>query len=306
MKRNTRHMIGTAALALIACTVLAGHGHAAGSNGTTLSGYKTIDICDTGTTLNGVPQWRYSGEISVANGGAVTTRGLNIYDAIQNKTGSGKFMDVTGLNQLVVDKNSATPVNLLPRTQQTFQYNIQGKWLPLGPIRNRATITITNHSGYLNRNFGPEPKATWSGTDVNTGANQPALCDSDDGGDGCTLTQDYWKNHTGEWPSPYSPAAAFYLSGQNWADVFATSPNGSGYYILAHQFMAAKLNIANGAGTPSGILTALGDAESFFTTSTPASCTTQNFNCNQQKATAAVLDDYNNGTYVGGPPHCGG
>lgn len=305
MQSNVLKMASASALALLAGLAVATPGHAAGVNGTTLSGYKTIDICDTGTTLNGIPQWRYSGEISVANGGAVTTQNLNIYDAIQNKTGSGKFADVVGLSQLVVDKNSPTPVNLLPYTQQTFNYNIQGKWLPYGPIRNRAKITITNHSGYLGQPFGPEPKATWGGTDP-TGANKPKLCDTGGGDSGCTLTQGYWKNHTSNWPSPYSPSATFYLSGQTWLEVFNTSPNGSGYYILAVQFMAAKLNIANGAGAPASILTALSDSETFFLNNTPASCTAANFNCNQQKATAAVLDDYNNGIYNGGPPHCGG
>jgi hypothetical protein len=304
MKSIARTAAGTSLLALVAALALTGPGQAAGVNGTTLSGYKTIDICDTGTNLGGIPQWRYSGEISVANGGAVATTGLNIYDAIQNKVGAGQFADVPGLNQTVVNKGSETPVNLLPNTQQTFQYSIQGKWLPLGPIRNRAKITITNHSGYLNRDFGPEPKATWSGTDA-TGANKPELCDNGDGDEGCTLTQGYWKNHT-PWPSPYDPDAPFYLSGSTWMGVFNTTPGGSGYYILAHQFMAAELNVANGAGTPSGVQAALNDAQAFFAANTPAVCTPQNFNCNQQKATAKVLDDYNNGVYAGGPPHCGG
>lgn len=280
---------------------------AAGVNGTTINAVKTMDICDTGTTVDGIPQWRYSGEISVANGGAVTTTGLNLYDAIQNKIGSGQFADVTGLNQTVVSKASETPVNLLPNTQQTFAYNIQGKWLPLGGIRNRVKVTITNHSKYIGQDFGPEPKFTWAGTDV-TGANKPPLCQPQDGGgdSGCTLTQGYWKTHTESWPTPYLPSATFYLSGMSWIDTFNTSPNGNGYYILAHQFMAAKLNLANGASAPTSIQAALGDAEAFLTANTPASCNQSNFNCNQQKATAAVLDDYNNGVYAGGPPHCGG
>ena len=68
----------------------------------------------------------------------------------------------------------------------------------------------------------------------------------------------------------------------------------------------ARAGGANRAGTPAGILTDSGDAEAFFMANTQDSCTPQNFNCNQQKATAAVLDDYNNGVYLGGPPHCGG
>ena len=70
--------------------------------------------------------------------------------------------------------------------------------------------------------------------------------------EGCTLTQGYWKTHSvlgpakkadPTWALVGGPNATFFLSGQTWYQVFWTAPKGNAYYILAHQYEAAKLNI---------------------------------------------------------------
>jgi hypothetical protein len=59
----------------------------------------------------------------------------------------------------------------------------------------------------------------------------------------CTFGAGYWKTHPLAWPAPFDPDAIFYTSGMRWIEVLRTPPEGDPYYILAHQFIAAGLNL---------------------------------------------------------------
>lgn len=135
---------------------------------------------------------------------------------------------------------------------------------------------------------------------------------------GCTLTQGYWKTHSEYGPAPYDDTWAmladgadtpFFLSGQSWFDVFWTPVKGNPYYILAHQYAAAALNVLAGAD-PSAVSTELADAVTLLSTYTPFDVATIKENDKHSptltwfKDTAEVLDDYNNGLI--GPGHCSG
>ena len=111
---------------------------------------------------------------------------------------------------------------------------------------------------------------------------------------GCAFTQGYWKNHTSVWPAGYSPNATFYSSGLTWINLWNTPPKGSAYIILAHQFMAATLNVANGASMPPATKTVYDAAAAYFGGGAGGDLISW----------AAVLDAYNNGLASGGPPHC--
>jgi hypothetical protein len=127
--------------------------------------------------------------------------------------------------------------------------------------------------------------------------------------DGCTLTQGYWKTHSKYGPAPYDSTwavigedTAFFLSGKTWYQAInASSAGGNAYYILARQYIAAKLNIAAGAGTTSAVDAALAGATTFFSTYTPSSTLSPSVRA-QAIAWATTLDNYNNG--VTGPGHC--
>jgi hypothetical protein len=77
------------------------------------------------------------------------------------------------------------------------------------------------------------------------------------GGDtgGCTFTQGYWKTHgpipTGnnqnEWPVTNLTLGTVNYTDLELQAIFDTPANGNGLIALAHQLIAAKLNIANGA-----------------------------------------------------------
>jgi len=122
---------------------------------------------------------------------------------------------------------------------------------------------------------------------------------------GCAYTQGYWSNKPDViWPTPYSRDATFFLSGQTWQQVMDTPVNVSqGYYQLAHQYIAAVLNKANGAYVPQGVQDTLDLAAAWFQANQPSACTGPG-SCAQQKDWAATLDLYNKGLYPGGPGHC--
>lgn len=110
---------------------------------------------------------------------------------------------------------------------------------------------------------------------------------------GCSFTQGYWKNHTNVWPG-INPNSTFYGSGLSWINLFKTPPRGSAYIILAHQYMAAKLNVANGASMPQATKDVFDLATAFFAGGASGPLTTW----------AGILDRYNNGFSEGGPRHC--
>jgi hypothetical protein len=127
--------------------------------------------------------------------------------------------------------------------------------------------------------------------------------------DGCTLTQGYWKTHSKYGPAPYDSTWAligedttFFLSAKSWYQVITTPPaGGNAYYILAHQYIAAKLNLAGGTSSTAAVDAALAGATTFFGTYTPASTLSPSVRA-QAIAWATTLDKYNNG--IIGPGHC--
>jgi hypothetical protein len=128
---------------------------------------------------------------------------------------------------------------------------------------------------------------------------------------GCTLTQGYWKTHSRYGPAPYDDTwsivgedTPFYLSGQSWYQVLWTPPaGGQAYYILAHAYIATRLNLYNGASPTPEVLMALADTEVFFVTYTPAQAAGLSKTMRARYlALATTLTEYNEGLF--GPGHC--
>jgi hypothetical protein len=287
MKKAIPFVLALIFLSLLAVPVIAAPN--VGQNGTTLAGYKTLDICAVDDTT-----WRYSGVISVWNEGAIDTVGFNITDFIESKTEGPVW---TKAFDVPVTYSGEIPAGTTELHALTFPYSIDEAPLT-GSIRNNAVLTITNHSGHLGELFGPNPKATYSGT------MPPPPCKEKDMG--CTYTQGYWGSKPGViWPDPYKRTDIFYLSEKTWQEVFDLSVNLSpGYLQLAHQYIAAVLNQANGAYVPDGVQDTLDLAQPWFEAKTLSECTDKS-SCGTQKDWAKTLDDYNNGVYPGGPSHCG-
>lgn len=132
-------------------------------------------------------------------------------------------------------------------------------------------------------------------------------CEADCGEDaGCTRTLGYWKTHNEhrqnrsqqiDWPAPLDEDDT--LCDQALLSILQTPSRGDAWVILAHQYIAARLNVASGASRPDQVDQALADAEAFLLA-----------NCGGVPAGTApdaiemaeTLDAYNHGTI--GPGHC--
>lgn len=146
-----------------------------------------------------------------------------------------------------------------------------------------------------------------SGSSDDTGGSSGAADSRGDdpgttGDPGCTLTQGYWKNHSANaknpaQQSPWPVSEATELCGQTWLEVLATPPKGDAWYILAHQWIAASLNVASGAAPPPEVADALAEAELFL-----QDCAISKAEHAVALADAQLLDAFNNGEI--GPGHC--
>ena len=132
---------------------------------------------------------------------------------------------------------------------------------------------------------------------------------------GCTFTQGYWKNHVKgkkadpTWDDselPEGPNTDFFKSDVSYYEVLTTPVKGNSYYILAHQYIAAKLNFLAGADD-SEVLDVFNLATRFFNAFTPEQVKDltgdrAKYIHNLATGWAEILDNYNNGLI--GPGHC--
>lgn len=121
---------------------------------------------------------------------------------------------------------------------------------------------------------------------------------------GCVLTQGYWKNHSSAWPVSNLTLGTVSYTKAQLLTILGQPVKGNGLVSLAHQLIAAKLNIATGACAPSDVVGAIGAADLLLgglvvppvgSGTAPTSLTS---------GLVSVLDDYNNGLSAGGPAHC--
>src|SRR5215212_8064841 len=87
------------------------------------------------------------------------------------------------------------------------------------------------------------------GTGSSTGEVDRATATEGGGGGGeeCAFTQGYWKNHPEAWPVDSLELGSVTYSRDALLDIFHQPVAGNGLISLAHQLIAAKLNVANGA-----------------------------------------------------------
>ncbi len=121
---------------------------------------------------------------------------------------------------------------------------------------------------------------------------------------GCTYTQGYWKNHSifaskkNKKPWPISENTM--LCGMTWFNILNTPPSvGNTWMILAHQWIAAKLNVAKGASVPPIVASTLTDGGNMLANSCSG---ISMIDKPEAIGYSMVLDKYNNGLL--GPGHC--
>jgi len=86
----------------------------------------------------------------------------------------------------------------------------------------------------------------------------------------CTFSKGFWKNHPLLWPEPYAPDQPFFASRLTWHETVWTPPRGeNAYFVLAHQYIAARLNLARGVEAPAEVSHALAEAEAWLAEAMP-------------------------------------
>ncbi len=187
-------------------------------------------------------------------------------------------------------------------TPTSFTYTLEIVYPDCGEYEftNKASFTSLNPNGSEGTDSG---EASWT-IDVHV----PCV-------NGCTLTQGYWKTHSKKGPAPYDDTWAqlpngentpFFFSGKTYYQILQLAPGGNAYYILAKQFIAAQLNLLNGATMTPEVQAAYNQAYTLFNTPTNTPNYIGSLKGNSTLRTlfislAATLDQYNNGLIGLGP-----
>lgn len=120
-------------------------------------------------------------------------------------------------------------------------------------------------------------------------------------GHDCTYTQGFWKNHPEAWPAASLVLGSVGYTQDQLLQVLGESVVGNGLVSLAHQLIAAKLNLAYGAD-PAAASAAIASADALIGSLVAPPVGSGSLTTDQVNALTQTLDDYNNG--VTGPGHC--
>ena len=118
---------------------------------------------------------------------------------------------------------------------------------------------------------------------------------------GCTVTLGFWKNHSSAWPVGSLTLGTTSYSAAQLLSIFNTPPKGNGLIQLAHQLIAAKLNIAAGAD-PSAINSAISAADALIGSLVVPPVGNGSLDPSVTSALITQLDNFNTG--LTGPGHC--
>jgi len=121
---------------------------------------------------------------------------------------------------------------------------------------------------------------------------------------GCTYTLGYWKTHC-NWPVTSLTLGQKSYNQADLTTILKSSVSGNGLISLAHQLIAAKLNIANGASTTPEVASNLAAADALIGSLVVPPIGSGYLAPGLTSSFESVLDTYNNGLASGGPAHCG-
>jgi hypothetical protein len=128
-----------------------------------------------------------------------------------------------------------------------------------------------------------------------------AYCPPPPEDEGCTLTQGYWKNHPDAWPVTSLTLGTITYTQAQLLEIFKTPVRGNGLIILAHQLIAAKLNIAAGA-SDDAVDDAIDDADALVGDQVIPPIGSGYARPQTTSSLANTLDSYNSG--IIGPGSC--
>jgi hypothetical protein len=178
---------------------------------------------------------------------------------------------------------------------------VSGANCGLDPLKC-GTDYVFRSFAHAGRGFG---RSDWSADQVCS--TQP--CPSG----GCNFTQGYWKTHgpvgcttgnnTDQWPVNTLTLGSVSYTDVQLCSILNTPAGGNGMLSLAHQLIAAKLNLAGGS-TCSDVLTAIVNADILIGNRVAPPVGAGSLSPGQTSGLIMTLDEFNNGVLAGCPAHC--
>ena len=262
------------------------------------------------------------------NCGSSSQTEINIVVTAGN-SGAPSGFSLQWVKQADLDANNGVWPEALA-CEGSFSGNANGSRYNLGPgesvtvtvgdvlLDNGASLTCPNdplicNTAYAFRVFAhgdnsKNPSAKSTPTTCSTLA-----CGHDIGG--CTFTLGYWKTHNDTVcaTNPNSPLCVIwpthdlFLGTRDYTQaellaILNQSVQGNGLIALAHQLIAAKLNIANGASSTPGVDSAIAAADALIGAKVVPPVGNGSLPPSSTGPLVTVLDQYNNG--FTGPGHC--
>jgi hypothetical protein len=117
----------------------------------------------------------------------------------------------------------------------------------------------------------------------------------------CTYTQGYWKNHPEAWPVNSMMLGTVNYSKEQLINILKEPVRGNGLISLAHQLIAAKLNVYNGANS-SAVSAYITAADNMIGSRVVPPVGQGTLAPAVTSSLTSKLDQYNNG--IIGPGHC--
>jgi hypothetical protein len=270
-----------------------------GNTTCTVAGSLPCLIGPAGSTLNGLPGTGTAGSVTFTSNTYVVAGNdpsplpdqgnadvHDLCDAPNTSSCNGATNTIQFTSQTVIVTPTPTPTNTPTNTPTPTPTNT-----PTPTPTNTPTATPTNTPTNT-------PTRTPTPTPTNTPTNTPTPTPTPAG---CTLTQGYWKNHPEDWPVSSLQLGSVVYTKAQLLSILSTPVKGNGLISLAHQLIAAKLNIADGA-SDSSIATYITQADALIGGKVVPPVGNGSLTTAQVATLVGKLDEFNNG--VTGPGHC--
>jgi len=230
------------------------------------------------------------------------------YPREDDTEGAYTTFDFSGVGPITAKSITVIDVELEEgETAQVRMYASNG-----GALLNTVSLPSTGQNGVAIVDLGNTAGVQYIVVDMNgsMGIDNLAFC-KEETIVGCTYTQGYWKTHGPEpkgnnvnsWPVFTMTLGSVQYTQAQWQSILNEPVKGNGLVSLAHQLIAARLNIASGASGAS-IATALADADALIAGLVVPPVGGGSLSTSEVSALVTTLTAFNEGTLAGGPAHC--
>jgi hypothetical protein len=169
---------------------------------------------------------------------------------------------------------------------------------------------VVNYGGQLNIADNPElvpgteyvfrAKTIGDGGIAESAWTAELFATTDEEEEDCVFTQGFWKTHPEAWPVAGLTLGSVFYTNAQLLDIFNTPAEGNGLIFLAHQLIAAKLNIATGVPIVIPVVAdAVADADALIGALVVPPVGAGYIAPADASGLTEILDQFNNGTLQG-------